>query len=119
ITSTTASKRLIVNAGNRLLPKYDPTAPPISAATAKGMAIAGNDLLAVQFPSSPAMELTKMNMAEMADAVFVGAQWRKITSGVRKIPPPVPVSPDRSPKAPPMTTASGFGGAFVWPSAGG
>src|SRR5262249_46361144 len=86
---------------------------------AKGTAIAGNDLLALQFPSKPAIELTKMNIAEIAEAVFVGAQWRIITTGVRKMPPPVPVSPERSPSPPPTTMASDFGGGCVWRSAGG
>jgi hypothetical protein len=38
-----------------------------------------------------------MNKAETAAACFIRAQLQKSKSGVRNIPPPVPVKPERNP----------------------
>jgi hypothetical protein len=64
-------------------------------------------------PSSPAIEFTRMNTTEVAAAVFVGAQRMTIISGVRKIPPPVPVRPESSPRMPPTIVETPRDGAIT------
>lgn len=70
-------------------------------------------------PSSPDTELTRIKRAETADAVLVRAQCMKITSGVRNMPPPVPVSPDNRPSPAPTPKANGLDGCCGSSSAGG
>src|SRR5438445_8161755 len=89
------------------------------AAPANGSTRLGIERVALRLPIRPAIELTKINMAEMAEAVFVRAQCMKITSGVKKIPPPVPVRPESKPSPAPTPNATGFVGGFGSPSAGG
>src|SRR5262249_31110313 len=91
--STAARRRLMITTLNRRLPKYDPAVPPTTATPAIATPIDGNARVAAKLPVSPASEFTRMNTALAADAIFVGAQRRRISTGVRKIPPPVPVSP--------------------------
>src|SRR5207302_8404201 len=61
-------------------------------------------------PARPAIEFVKINNAETADACFVFAQLEKSRRGVRKIPPPVPVRPERNPMPEPTASAAGKGG---------
>jgi len=56
---------------------------------------------AAEVAEKPGIELTRMNRAETAEAVFVLAHRIKISKGVRKIPPPVPVNPESSPSPAP------------------
>ena len=88
MTRTVASKIETVRTGNLRLPKYEPIAPPTIAAAER---INGMDCLALTKPARPAIEFTKINAADTADACFVFAQLEKSKRGVRKIPPPVPV----------------------------
>src|SRR6184192_4454655 len=88
----------MVRTGNLRLPKCEPTVPPMIAAPERTAAKAGMDCLALAKPARPAIEFAKINNAETADACFVFAQLEKSKRGVRKIPPPVPVSPERNPK---------------------
>ena len=46
-----------------------------------------------------------MNAAEIPAAARAPDQPANRSSGVRKIPPPVPTSPERSPMTPPIPTA--------------
>ena len=102
MVKTTANKRLIITGENFLLPKYEPTVPKTNALTTKDQAKAGKYLVALRFPAKPEAEFTKIKSAETADAVFVFAHPIKIASGVKKIPPPVPVRPDKSPNPAPI-----------------
>src|ERR1700736_972183 len=63
---------------------------------------------------SPAMELTRMNNAETAAACRMWAHRKNKRRGVRKIPPPVPVRPERNPTAAPVPRATGaLGGVTI------
>src|SRR5207244_8761925 len=110
ITRTVASKIEMVRTGNLRLPKCEPTAPPMIAAPERTAAKAGMDCLALTKPARPAIEFTKINNAETADACFVFAHLEKRRRGVRKIPPPVPVRPERNPMPEPTANAAGKGG---------
>lgn len=101
IVKTTANRRLIITGENFLLPKYEPAVPQINALAINDQAKAGKYFVALRFPARPETELTKINSAETADAVFVRAHPINITSGVKKIPPPVPVKPAKSPNPAP------------------
>src|SRR5262249_51403680 len=67
----------------------------------------------VKYPTSPPTEFTKMNSAETAAAWRMRAHSQNKRSGVRKIPPPVPVRPARRPSPAPTPIAVGFDGGFV------
>src|SRR2546430_17422288 len=54
-----------------------------------------------------------MKTADIAAACRICAQRQNKRSGVRKIPPPVPVRPDRNPRPAPTPIAVGFDGATV------
>ena len=81
---TVASKIETVRTGNLRLPKYEPIAPPTIAATERINANAGMDCLALTKPAIPAIEFTRINNAETAEASFVFAQLEKSKRGVRK-----------------------------------
>src|SRR2546425_8763833 len=51
-----------------------------------------------------------MKSAETAAACRICAQPQNRRSGVRKIPPPVPVKPERNPRPAPIPIAVGFDG---------
>ena len=102
MVKTTANRRLIISGENFLLPKYEPTVPQINALAINDQAKAGKYFVAVKLPARPETELTKINTAETADAVFVFAHPINIASGVKNIPPPVPVRPDKSPNPAPI-----------------
>jgi hypothetical protein len=55
------------------------------------------------------MELTRMNAAEAPDVGRVPTQPVNNSSGLRKMPPPVPVSPASNPMTPPEATAGAVG----------
>ena len=96
---------------NLLLPKYEPAVPKSAALTIKGKINAGKYPVEPILPVNPAMEFTRINRAETAEAVFVLAHPINITKGDKNIPPPVPVRPDKSPRPAPMLIDKGFEGA--------
>ena len=62
----------------------------------------GNDCIEERLPERPEIELKNINAAAVPDACLTVVQPKKIISGDRKIPPPVPVKPESKPiKAPP------------------
>ena len=69
-------------------------------------------------PAIPEHEFAKMNAAEMAAADFAVDQRKRMSNGVRKIPPPMPISPDRNPIANPNTSSAGNRGSWRWVSSG-
>ena len=70
----------------------------------------GMPRLPVRKPPSPAIELTRMNNAETAAACRMCAHRQTSNNGVRKMPPPVPVRPERSPMPAPTPIAAGVEG---------
>src|SRR2546423_786982 len=65
----------------------------------------------MRLPVNPAIELQRMNTAATPDALRVSDQPRKSRIGDRKIPPPVPVRPDRKPIPMPHGTPAHIGGS--------
>src|SRR6184192_3690156 len=63
--------------------------------------------------TSPAIEFTQMNNAETAAAWRMCAHSQNSNSGVRNIPPPVPVRPERKPSPAPTLMATGREGASL------
>src|SRR6184192_2737146 len=63
--------------------------------------------------TSPAIEFTQMNNAETAAAWRMCAHSQNSNSGVRNIPPSVPVRPERKPRPAPALIATGREGATV------
>src|SRR5512135_464723 len=59
------------------------------------------------------MELIRMNAAVGAALSRTVAHPASTSSGLRKIPPPTPVSPDNRPMPAPIASASGTGGGPV------
>src|SRR5438105_7391715 len=65
-----------------------------------------------KWPSNPEMEFTRMKGAEIADAARISDQPIYSRSGLRNIPPPTPVRPDRNPIAAPEIIAAQRSGGF-------
>jgi hypothetical protein len=101
MVKTTANRRLIITGENFLLPRYEPAIPQTNALATNDQAKVGKYFVALRFPARPETEFTKTNNAETEDAVFVRAHPISITSGVKNIPPPVPVKPAKSPNPAP------------------
>src|SRR5579859_2978987 len=94
-----------------LVPKVVPSRPPrITATIYKGNS-GGSEQTVARLPSSPAIELPKMKSAAMPDVVRRSDHDIKIMTGDKKMPPPVPVSPDRNPMPIPMRMLSQIGGS--------
>lgn len=102
IVKITANRRLMISGENFLLPKYEPAVPQTNTQATKDQAKVGKYFVALRFPARPDTEFAKINSAETAEAVFVLAHPINITSGVKNIPPPVPVRPDKSPNPAPI-----------------
>jgi hypothetical protein len=67
----------------------------------------------VKYPSNAAIELTNINAAETPTDCLIVAQPFSSKMGLRKIPPPTPVSPDNSPITIPRATDNQFGTALT------
>ena len=112
-TRTIARIIEIMRTGKCRLPNCEPRVPAITAATARIQAKFGTARPLEMYPTKPAIELTRMNKAETAAALRIDAQRQNRSSGVRKIPPPVPVRPERNPMPAPVPIESGMGGGVV------
>src|SRR5712691_5639999 len=104
--STTASSRRSVTSASRRTPNSEPTMPPTTTAPAHSGAALGSACTLMVSPKRPATELTRIKAAETL------ALWRgsahPITrrSGLKKMPPPIPVSPETKPSPAPKSSAS-------------
>ena len=72
------------------------TAPAITTPSQSGKA-GGRAASLARLPARPATELARMKPDARPDAARVSAQPAMRSTGLRKIPPPVPVRPDRKP----------------------
>src|ERR1041385_2704401 len=109
---TTASILRISGLVNRRLPYSAPNQPPTSTAPTRIPVCHGSEIdLTMNAPASPAIELTRMKGAATAEVCLVPAQPAISSSGLRKMPPPTPVSPESNPRPPPMSMASASGGS--------
>ena len=66
---------------------------------------AGTECTEEILPNKPEIELNKMKTAAVPDAPLTLVHPKKIISGDKKIPPPVPVRPDSKPIKTPINTA--------------
>src|ERR1035437_8233734 len=82
----------------------------MTTAPASVRASGGSRRVLARLPSRPEAEFTRMKRAETAAAVLVRAQRISRSSGVRKMPPPVPVRPESNPRPAPMERAAGRDG---------
>jgi len=76
--------------------------PPIATTTKAKNKLSGKDLTVEICPSSPEIELNRIKALDNPPAVRGPANPTKSNSGVRKIPPPVPVNPESKPKTAPI-----------------
>ena len=113
IRRTVARKSEIARTARCLLPRCDPMVPPMIAAAARKRPSEGIERTFVKYPTSPAIEFTQMNSAETAAACRMCAHRQNSNNGVRNIPPPVPVSPERNPRPAPALIATGREGVTV------
>jgi len=116
-SNTRARQRRIQATGRWRLPRRDPTDPatsttinirPNPAGRPHPAAPAGR---ARRSPAKPMKELPRMNREATAAAWRVEAQRPSSSNGVRKTPPPVPVSPASSPRPAPQPTKTRADGA--------
>ena len=83
-------------------PLYAPMEPPRKA-TATHTRIMGWRLApSMAKPENPAIEFTKINKAEMAAVSLMFAHPNNNMIGLRIIPPPIPIRPEKKPSVNPM-----------------
>ena len=96
MSKTKPKARLMPVLENLEIPKRVPMNAPNKTASKKRGSSLGSDLVDWKLPSRPAMELTKIKAATVPLASLILTQPSQIMSGDKKIPPPVPVIPERS-----------------------
>ena len=94
-------------AGSRDRPSWVPTSAPMTTAPTKYGSSGGSCPTLVRFPARPAIETHRMKPADMPDVFRTASHPKNRISGLRKMPPPVPVRPDSAPiPAPPKPSSS-------------
>ena len=103
-----------------LLPKYPPRIPPIKTTAIKDTEDIGTIPPFDKNPKSPEIEFTKINNAETAALFLISAQPKSKITGLKMIPPPIPINPDKNPITAPMKSANGmfigFNSPFCFPN---
>ena len=102
----------MVMGARRRLPSSEPMSPPTKAAGAHHAISTGTFFTLATWPSKPEAEFTRMNATETPAVLRVSAQPRSRINGLRKIPPPTPVSPERNPMPEPKIKANGSDTGF-------
>ena len=71
-------------------------------------------------PKSPEIEFTKINNAETAALFLMSAQPKSKITGLKIMPPPMPINPDKNPINAPINNANGmfigFKSPFCFPN---
>ena len=98
-----------------LLPKYPPRIPPIKTTDIKDTEDIGTIPPFDKNPKSPEMEFTKINEAETAALFLISAQPKSKSTGLKMIPPPIPIKPDKNPIKAPISNAKGIFIGFISP----
>ena len=103
-----------------LLPKYPPSIPPTKTTAIKDTEDPGKVPPFDTNPKSPEIEFTKINNAETAAVCFIFAQPRSKITGLKIMPPPIPINPDKKPIRAPINKANerfiGFKSPFCFPN---
>jgi hypothetical protein len=88
------------------LPVREPNTPPTSTTSNQRGNSGSSFKPVVAIPSSPVSEFRKINKADTADA-SLGRAYPPINNiGVRRIPPPIPMSPEIKPMISPTSKAT-------------
>src|SRR3546814_1110518 len=103
--------------GSRRTPSQTPSsAPALTAARSSGISAGTLPRLAT-LPASPAAELVRMKAAATPEVARGFSQPRSRMSGLRKMPPPVPVRPASRPSTAPAGRLIQSGGVWTGRSA--
>ena len=102
IINTIASRNFNLMTLIFFAPEYDPANPPTKAiASIKPMVVS----MLIPFiidPDNPARLLTNMNKADTAAVCFISAQCKSNIKGLKIIPPPMPIIPEKKPMIKPI-----------------
>src|SRR3990172_7077941 len=96
-------------------PKYAPMNPPASEIAIQSIA---EDSKLTPFetnPINPDIEFTQIKSAETVAVSFMFPQWSSNNIGLRIIPPPIPIIPDKSPIPNPISKAAVLLICFISP----
>ena len=115
IIRTTPRARRTPSFENCLIPSRVPINAPMITASAKIHIASGRFETEEMCPSKPNTEFVRINRAAVPDAPLTEVQPKKMISGDKKIPPPVPVNPDSNPIDAPVRTEIATCGFFVSP----
>ena len=94
------------------LPIYEPAIPPIMPTVIQINRCWSNLNPPLTSADNPEREFRKINSADAAADSFTLAQWNKMIIGLKIIPPPIPIIPEKNPSIAPITTA-GIKGIFI------
>ena len=107
ISNVTARRRCIVFALNLPLPNSAPINPPSITANIHQGKPGAISIRVVSRPANPEIEFERINAEATPEITLMGAQCINSISGLRKTPPPTPVSPDRNPNPDPQIRRMG------------
>lgn len=94
---TKASKRRAVNSDIPLSPTSDPTHAPAPAAANQKPIPLGSEPSLEEITANPAIEFRSVKNAEVPAAVRASDHPVRMSKGLRKMPPPMPVRPEIKP----------------------
>ena len=115
IISTAPNARRTPSFENCLIPSRVPIKAPTITASAKIHIASGRFETEEMCPSRPKTEFVRINSAAVPDAPLTEVQPKKMISGDKKIPPPVPVNPESNPIDAPVRTEIAICGCFGSP----
>ena len=103
-----------------LVPKYPPRIPPNMVRPINQVDEIGKIPPMETNPKRPEMEFTKINNAVTAAVCFMFAHPNSSNIGLKIIPPPIPINPDRNPINAPIANAenrfNGFKSVLCFPN---
>ena len=107
----TAVTKAKIRAGNIFKFRKFPIWPPIKTTANKYQQLIASDKTSflVNCPIIPEIELIKMNNEADVTTCLGLAALIKNNIGLKKIPPPIPTTPEINPKVPPIKIESGAG----------
>jgi hypothetical protein len=116
MTSTTLRARRSQTSLNQVDPSVEPRNPPNATVPTAGSKWVGTDCRPAITPRRPEIELMRTNGAVIAAASRAVIHCERMRTGVKNMPPPVPVSPARRPRTAPVTKRTkGEGDGLVIP----
>ena len=110
---TTANDFMTVAVGRRRLPKKAPMLPPMSAATASSGAKMRDCLEAAEMAEKACDGIHQDEQRRNGRDLPYPSPLQKQEEGLRNMPPPTPVSPDKRPSNAPKIRAAGAEGCRI------